>query len=273
MKLKILALPLACFFSLSARADLPAFNDIDADQLKTITEEFGASTAHTSVSGANSLGAIFGIEAGVIAGAVKSEGIEEIVNAVNPGEDIDVIAVPHAAVLLAASFPLGLGAELTFVPDIDMQDFSIERTGIAGKWTLTDAVLSVPLLDLAVKAHYTKASMSFLQAAVGSSPETEVTFDAKTMGLDFMVGYSLNLLLLGIDTYASIGYVSVDGTLSATASIFDASVTTGLSAESTQSGLDLKVGANLKLLLFKFGLEYQKILDSERYTAKISVKF
>ena len=258
--------------ALSAQAALPSFNNISATQLETIVEEFGSANSHTSVSGANSLGTIFGIEAGIIVGALKSDGIEEIVKGVKPGQEFDIIPLPHAAVLLAASMPLGFGAEMTILPDVDLQDISLERTGFAGKLTLTDAFLKIPLIDIAVKAHYTTSKLSYSQPAAGASPAADISFDAKTMGLDVIVGHSLNLLIIGVDTYASVGYVNIDGTLASTVSIFDATIP-GLSAEKKQSGLDFKLGANLKLLIFKLGVEYESLVGNPRYSAKLSVKF
>ena len=259
-------------FSASANAGLPSFNNITSAQAETIVEEFGASGAHTSVSGAASLGSIFGIEAGAIIGLMNSNGIKSIVDTVNPGTDIDVSSIPHAALLVAVSLPLGLGAEVTFLPSLDLGDVKIERTGLAGKLTLTDTMLDIPLVDIAIKAHFTTAKLSYTQPIAGSSVSSNISFDSKILGADLFVGYDLNLVLVAAEIYASAGFVQVDGDFSSSIDIFDSTVT-GLTASSKKSGADFKVGATFKLLLFKLGLEYQNILGNTRTTAKFSLKF
>lgn len=251
--------------------DLPAFTNLNQTQVNTIVEEFGASNVHTTVSGASTLGTIFGVEAGVVAGLVDSEGIEEVVQAVNPGANLEVSGIPHASLFAAVSLPLGFGAEATFLPDMDLGDIEMKRVGLAGKFNF-GSMLGIPIVDLALKAHFTTSELSYDQAAAGSSPAANITFESESMGLDLMVGYDLNLVLVAAEVYASLGYVSIDGDLTSSVDIFDTSIS-GLTASSDESGLDYKVGANLKLLLFKFGIEYQSIIDNQRITAKISAKF
>jgi hypothetical protein len=259
----VAALWMVCVFSQSAVADVPVFDDIDEEEMKTIIEEFGSSFSHTSVSSASSLGKIFGIEAGIVVGLVKSEGVKAIVEDVSPGTDFD--SVPHAALLAGVSLPFGLGAELSFIPDVEFADIELKRHGLAFKWTLTDAFLSGWPIDLAIKAHWGNSQLAFRQ----TSPDTEVTFEAEILGAGVIV--SKDFLI--VEPYAGFGLVKIDGKLSATASIFDAAFTTGTEGESDRTGVEYFVGVQANLLILRAAVEYGKILDNDKISAKIGLKF
>lgn len=248
--------------SFSANADVPTFDNINATQLETIIEEFGSAFSHTSVSSASSLGKIFGIEAAIVAGAVQSDGIKDIVNSVSPGTDFG--AVPHASLIAGVSLPFGLGAEISFIPEFELADVELSRTGLAFKWTLTEGWISLPI-DLALKAHYTDSKLGFSQ----SSPTADVDFEAQIMGAQLII--SKDLLI--VEPYAGIGFVKVDGKISSTVSIFDNSLTTGTSAENSPSGIEYFAGVQANLLIFRAAAEYGKILDNEKFSIKFGLKF
>ena len=260
-----------------ASADTPVFDDIDRAELEEIIDEFGSSLSHTSVSPASSLGSIFGFELGVIGGLVQTEGIERIVRSVSPGTEAE--QVPHAALYGALTIPFGITVESTLVPEIETSDYEFQRLGLGLKWTITDTFLSFLPLSIALKAHMTRAELSFAQVLNNSSTanqdvNVDIKYDTTITGLNLIV--SKNLLL--VTPYAGIGFVKIDGELGVESStsglsIFDPGLTSSSEFEEEVTGEEYFAGVQFNLLLFKFGIEAGKILDNEKISAKFSLKF
>ena len=81
-----------------------------------------------------------------------------------------------------------------------------------------------------------------------------------------------------VEPYAGLGFISATGDVSLTnalavADFFDPSLTSGTSASASKSGMQYFVGAQLNLLLFRLAAEVGQVLDSTKYTAKLSFKF
>ena len=258
-------------------ADSIQFDSLNSSDVDTIVKELGSSFSHTTLSTAGSLGTLFGIEAGIVGGVLKSDGIESLVNSASGGSQ-KVGAIPFGALVAGVSLPLGLGAEASFIPNQSaFGDFEFNKVGLAAKWTLTDAFIPLPF-DLSVRAHHTVAKFSFDQTINNSSTgntdvAATVDYNANVSGLQILVGRSLLL----VSPYLGFGYVRVDGHLeviaSGAATIFDPSLTASQKVESTESGIEYFAGVQLNLLLIRAAIEVGKILDNEKVALKLSLKF
>jgi hypothetical protein len=250
----------------SANASL-GFENISSEDLNTINKDFSSTFSYTSVSGASSLGSIFGIEAGVIAGAAVTEGIESLAKEVDPNSEISFL--PHAWLVGAITVPGGITIEANFIPELDGGELSFDHLGLGVKWTVTD-MIPIPAfpLNLSVKGYFSQTNLSFSQTDSGVTGD--VNYENSMYGL--LAQGSVSLLV--IEPYLGIGWQSSEGKLKSTLSaVFDPSLTTGSSATSEIDGTYFQLGVNVTLLLLRLGFEYQNSFDADRYTAKLSFKF
>lgn len=271
MKRSIILLLLA-LTSIHSYAGTPALENINESQFKKITKEFGANFVHTAVTPPESLGAVFGVEVGLLAGVTESDETNKVVKSVDADSKLEY--VPHAGLMAQVSIPFGISFEATMLPETEASDLSIKAFSFAGKWTLTDSLLKIPFLDIATRFHIGSSEASYKTSdSVSSVPvDSEVKFETSSWGINLMAGP--NLLLF--KPYAGIGYVSTKTDLSVTSTtgtIFDTSFTTGKSASEKHSGAQFIVGAELDLFVLHIGAEYTKLLDTQKYTAKLSLAF
>lgn len=265
-----LALGCCLFFSTTAFSQSLNFDDITEPKLEDIVGDLSANFTHTAVEGASALGRIFGVEVGIAGGMTKTPHVEELVTAQDPTADAG--AVPHAGIIAMLTVPFGLTVEANFVPETGGDEFKFQTTGVALKWTMTDTILSGLPLSLALRGHLKKTEMSFEQTIDNDTFKTDVKFEDTVTGLDLVVSRSLIFL----EPYASLGLVNADGTISFTGSpntIFDPSLTTGTSATAKKSTTSMALGSTFTLLFFKLGLEYAKLFDTDRYSAKLAFSF
>ncbi|MCB0383920.1 MAG: hypothetical protein KDD43_00905 [Bdellovibrionales bacterium] len=270
----LLALVLAFLVAPSASfgQDLD-FDDIDKADLEKIIGDLSANFAHTTVSGASALGAVFGFEFGLIGGMTSTPGIDKLVKETDP--NADSAALPHAGLLVQFSVPMGVTVEANLIPSFGSDDFKFSNTGIGVKWTMTDSILSLPF-NLALKGNITKTELTFKtvinNASTGNIPvDSKLEFSNTSMGLAAVI--SKNILFF--EPYFGFGFINSDGDLKVdgTGTIFDTTLTTGKSAGAKNSGTHMFLGADLDLFILKLGLEYSKIIDADRYSAKLAFSF
>ncbi|MCC7403620.1 MAG: hypothetical protein IT288_04400 [Bdellovibrionales bacterium] len=249
------------------------FNNIDKGDLEKVIGDLSSNFAHTTVSGASALGAVFGFEFGLVGGVSSTPGIDKLVKETDP--NADAAGLPHAGLIAMFSVPFGVTVEANIIPSFGSDEFKFSNTGIGVKWTMTDAVLSLPF-SLAVKGTMTKTELDFEtvinNASTGNIPvNSKLNMSGTTTGLAAVI--SKNFLFF--EPYFGLGMVSTDGDLkvTGTGTIFDTTLTTGQSAGAKNSGSHLFLGAELGLLFFKLGVEYSKLIDADRYTAKLSFYF
>lgn len=254
-------------FSNSALGQDLQFENISDSDLEKIVEDFSGNFMHTSVSGASTLGSIFGFEVGVVAGAAKSENIESIVKETDPTADVPFI--PHGGLLGILTVPFGLTVEATLIPEIGDDDFKFQNLSAALKWTPTETLLSALPLSLAGKVHFSKTTVDFKQNDPGTSSQVDATYENSTMGVQILA--SKNLIF--VEPYAGVGFLKGDGelTVKGTNPAFD--FTSSQTASKDVSGANFFAGAEFKLLIFKGALEYSNQLGVDSYTAKFSLYF
>ena len=264
--------------STSVQAAKPKLNNVSKGELDAILEEFAANFVHTSVSPAKSLGAVWGVEVGVVAGITETPELEKLVKKADANTTVDKI--PHAGALLAGSVPYGIGFEINMFPEKTFSGIKIKNTGGALKWTVSDVFFSSLPIDVAVKAHYSKSTLSYSQTINNSSTantdvDSTITVENKIKGANITVSGDI----LIFQPFVGFGFAESDGkvgvTASGTATIFDQSITAtnSQSASSKPSSAHLFAGLQFDLWLVNIAAEYTQVFGAKRYSAKFSFHF
>src|SRR6185437_8257330 len=97
-------------FSSVSRADTPVFENLTTDDYKNVVRDISSAWSYTSVSGASSLGRLFGFEVGLVAGGGDSPKIHDLSKQAD--SNLDISELPSAGVYGALSIPFGLTAEI-----------------------------------------------------------------------------------------------------------------------------------------------------------------
>lgn len=257
--MRILLLTLSLLFSGQVFAQ--GFLNIDSSDTESIVEDFSSLLSHTSVSGADGLGDVFGFEVGLIAGVSDVPGIEKFAKEEDPTSDVSKL--PHAGVFAAVTFPFSITAELNILPEIDAEDGSISNTSLGVKWTFSD-MLDWPV-DVAAKASMTQSEFSVTQDS--PAPGTKVSYESDIQAIGLVA--SKNFVLF--EPYVGFSMLSASGELAATADIFTGSITDKIKAD--VDGTSIYGGVNLNLLFFKLGAEVAKVFDNTKVAAKTSFYF
>ncbi len=259
-----LSLAAVFMFSTSAMANI-GFTNLTAKDFENVISDFSSNFVHTTVTGAGTQGAIFGFQVGLLGGLSNSPEIRKLSRQVDPSSDVG--SLPHGGLMGVVSVPFGITVEAMMVPSLKADGAKFSNTGMAVKWTLTEAI---PLpVDVAIRGHYTKTDLTYSQPI--NSVSTDVDFNNTMMGFQALVG--MNLMLL--KPYIGLGTVSADGELTAkgTQSIFDNSFTSSTKASKKVSSSQMLAGVELNLMLIKLGFEYSSQFGTDRYTAKLAVGF
>ncbi len=241
------------------------FDDISKSDLEKIMDEVSSNFHHTSVSGAGTLGSIFGFELGVIGGITKTPEINKLVKEQDPNEDVE--QVPHGTLLGVLTVPLGITAEVGIVPEVGSGDFKFSRQSLGVKWTITEVLLTDLPVSLAIKGHYTKADLEFEQPVNGQ--DTKVKVEDTVTGFLFLVSKNFAI----VEPYAGVGYLMSDGEIDVSGSSTIFNFTAATQASAKNSSMQFLAGAELKLLVFKVGAEYSRQFDTDRYSLKLAVYF
>ncbi len=255
-------------------ADGPGFNNLNQDDFNKVIRELSANSSYHSVTGAGTLGSIFGFEFGLVGGLTNTPDINAYSKQVDASADVG--RLPHAALLVAASVPFGFTGELMLFPEMTFSGVKYQQFGGSVKWTATD-LLVLPF-NLAVRAFVTGNKMSFEQTvsnlSTGGIP-TRMTVEQENsqFGLQLLASPNLPFVepYVGIGTVHATGKLNVTGT--ATGTIFDPTFTTAQSAESSPTSTQLLLGVNANLLILNLGLEYSRAFSTDSYNFKLGFRF
>ena len=256
----------AALFTFGAGAQNLTLQQLDQTDFENILKDFSAVFNHTSVSGASSLGTIFGFELGLVAGMTRTGRIDALAD--ESGTDQDAGKIPHGALLGIITVPAGITVEAGFIPKVGSEDFKFNTFSAAVKWTPTDVFLDWPL-SVAIKAHLTRTKVEFNQV-IATVP---TKFDYTNTITGFTLLASKNFVL--VDPYAGLQILSAKGDMDVTGSpnVFDSSFTVATSASAKAKSTGFLLGCELKLLIVKLGAEYQNLFGTSRYTGKLSFYF
>lgn len=251
--------------SFSVYAQDVGLQNVDESDFKKLLGDFSANSLHTSVSGAGTLGDIFGFEVGLVAGLTNTPEIDRLAQEVSASNEAD--RLPHAEILGLLSVPLAITVEGGFVPKVGSDEFKYGTFSLGAKWTPTELFFELPV-DLAIKAQMTSAKVEF--ESVVSGVNTKYEFENKVFALTAFVSKDFIFAV----PYLGLGTVSAQGDLSATgAAIFDPSYTASASAKEKDTSSLILLGSEFKFLMLKFGLEYARLFNTDRYTGKFSFYF
>lgn len=265
--MKLIALFAAALLGSHAYAQSIPLQQLTDEDMKNLVKETSANFNHTSVSGATGLGTIFGFELGLVGGITKIPKIETMVHRVEP--QTKAKEIPHGQLLGRITVPAGFTIEAGFIPKMGNKDFKFQTLSLAGMWTPTEVFLDWPL-SVAAKAHITQTSLNF-QDEVGSPP-VDTKFDYKSTTTVLTILASKDFVV--VEPYFGLAFGQTKGDLDVTGSstVFVGGVGQQKgSAKSSGSGF--LVGTELKLLVFKAGIEYSKMFDTSRFSGKLSFYF
>jgi len=222
---------------------------------------FSSNFQMTTVSGASSLGLIFGFELGLVAGVSQIPEIQKI--DASAGD-----SMPHAGLMAVVSVPFGITGELMLIPGISIGDGELSNTGIGLKWTLTNTLLSIPMVDVALRYQMTDTKFEYKQDVSGT--QTTVEFSDKITSLQVLVGLTT---LPIVKPYIGLGTVSADGEFNVQGSNTIFNFTASTTASKKLSDSIMLLGVEVNLLFFKLGLEYSSLFGSDRFTGKLALSF
>lgn len=255
-------------FGLSAQAQNLTLQQIDEEDFKKIVSDFSAVFHHSSVSGASSLGTIFGFEVGLMGGVTDTSRIDKLAD---EGGEQKADKIPHASLLGIITVPAGITVEGGFIPKVGSEDFKFSTFTLGVKWTPTDVFLDWPL-SVAIKGQITKTKAEFTQE-IGTTPpiETKFNYDNSITAVSLLV--SKNFVL--VEPYAGFTLMNAKGEMGITGSpnVFDPAYTSGDKVSASVASSGFMVGAELKLFVVKLGAEYQNLFGTSRYSGKLSFYF
>ena len=263
------------FIGSGSWADSPTLDSLSDEDLDTVVREFAGNFVHTSATPPTSLGEVFGVEAALIVGVTESPGVERISQSIDPESDFPYM--PHAWLLGGVSIPYGISVELNILPEIDVDGFKMSHTSAGLKWSVTDQFFKDLPFDLALRTYYTKSEISYQQTVSNpgfpTTSNVDVSFENTMIGGDTLLGFKFSV----VEPYFGAGFVSTNGTLSGQSttstpySLFDDQQSREKS--SIQESIRLIAGAQFHLAVMNIGVEYSRVFDTNRYSAKVGLQF
>jgi hypothetical protein len=262
-KRKFYGLLVLIVFSLPLHAVNLPLQNLSSDDMNKVVEDMSANFLHTSVSGASTLGHLYGFEVGVVGGQTSTPHLNTVVQEADP--TVSVNKLPNAELLGVLTVPLGFTGEVGFVPSVGSSDFKYNTLSLAAKWTATEVVLSDLPFSLAGKVAYTSSTVTFDQT-VQTVP---INYNYTNSETAFTVLASKNFAI--VEPYVGLGYATATGNLSATgsSSVFQS----GVSGNAKVSSAIWMAGAEVKLLVVKLGAEYTSLFNTSRLSGKLSFYF
>jgi hypothetical protein len=245
-----------------ARAAGPGFQNLTQGDFDNAIRELSANSTYHSVTGAGTLGTIFGFEVAVVGGLTTTPEINSLSKKVDASADVG--RLPHAALLLGASIPLGITGEIMFFPDMTFSTVKYSQFGASLKYTTSPGLLP---FNLAVRGFVTSNKMSFDQTLNGSN--VTVTQENSQTGLQLLASPSLPM----VEPYVGIGLIKANGKMAVTGASTIFAFTSAQSAESAPTATQFLLGVNVNLLLVNLGAEYSNAFGTSSYNAKLGLRF
>jgi len=247
----------------SAFAD-PTFTSITEKDFEDITKDFSANFTHNSMMGPSNMGKILGFQVGLVAAQTKADKTNDIVKR-NSGSDLPNLY--NAGVMGALGIPFGIAGEVVMMPKMSASGVSLSSTSLALKWNIDEVVPVLPV-NVALRGVYSTANLKFDQtvSAVTSSVESKTNVS----GVQLLISPKLPIF----EPYAGVGMLTGSNDLSVSgSSIFDSSYSTSQSEKKSVTSTQILLGAEVSLLLLKFGVEYSQSFGANRYGLKLALGF
>ncbi|MFZ4403936.1 MAG: DUF6588 family protein [Pseudobdellovibrionaceae bacterium] len=246
-------------------ADGPTFTSITSAQFDDISKELSANFTHASVQGPASLGNIFGFQLDLVGGLTQTPNIDTIVKTANSSSSFS--QAPHGGIGATVSIPIGITAEVVFIPKTTMSDVSFQTTSFGLKLSMNQLIPVLPV-NLSLRGIYSSSTFDFSQTV--NSVKTDVSDKNSVTGIQLLLGPKVPI----IEPYIGVGALSATNELTYTGStIFSSAFTTSSSAISKPSSTQLLAGLAFNVALVNFGLEYSSLFGASKYTAKFGFGF
>lgn len=245
-----------------------ALDGINQDDLNAIGKEFAGNFSHSPVMPPVSLGDVFGLELGVVAGLTETPEFDRLVKEQDPNAKLEQLI--HAGFIAGIGFPAGFTGEIIVLPSLGSSAMTLSNTSFALRWDIGQYLMKGSGLKLAARIHHSSSNLSFSQTD-GSGFTGTVNFDTTTTGAHVLTGFDLSIL----QPYLGLGFISggTDVTLTGSGTIFDTTLTQTNSAESSQTSLHWLAGMQFDLIFLHLGVEYQSFFDTSKFTGKVSLAF
>jgi len=273
----ILTLIAALTFATAAHAqDGSIFTDEDFGQAEfdLASKDLSAAFVHTTNSGGSALGSIWGVEAGLVFGALESDNLQAAAESASGQEQDDLKYLPYAGLIAGVALPFGIGAELSLVPEVEIGSGEGSFGSYSGslRWSVTDMIPfvgSFSPLKITALAAYGSTDFNYETSLSAGSTETA---DFNITNTEFGLTAGFNLFIL--EPYIGLSSVSSKTKLDASTDspfVLDPSLRNRNFSKSL-SGARTRLGVLIKLPLLRFGLEMSNYQGLNRYTGKISLK-
>lgn len=270
-----LLIALAFVHSSSALAADNIFTSPDfvKEDFKTIMKDLSGAFSHTTNSGGANLGTVFGVEAGIVAGAIEADNFKGVAERLSGQVQEDLKYLPSGGIAAGIALPMGFGAELSMIPNIDFKDGSFSNTSLAARWSVTDMfplVGSFSPIKIALRGSYGIADLHY-NFSLTANDQEQVDIKLKSTEIGAVAGFNLIFL----EPYIALSSVESKGELDAIVKLsaggFNQS--TKIAETADHSGMKTALGILFKMPLIRIGLEYSTLNSVNRYTAKIALKF
>jgi hypothetical protein len=248
-----------------ALAQTPNIDEISRSELEKIGKEFAVNFSHTAVAAPETNG-IWGIEVGLIAGQTGSPGLKNVVDR-NNGDGDKFNNIYHAGLMARAHFPFELFVEASMLPEQELSSLKVSSQGFGLGWN-AGSFFNLPL-DLALGMNHSSSDTSFSQI-IGANINADINI--KGSAQTYWLGVSKTFAF--ITPYAKVGMASTKADVNvdaASGTIFN--YTNSQKESVSASGSYAAVGANLQLILFRFGLEASQTVGVKRVSGKLSLAF
>ena len=271
---KITLLVCTTLFSFSTWAqDGNVFTDPDfgQEQFELASEDLSAAFLHTTNSGGSSLGKLFGLEVGLVFGALESDNLASAVEEATGEEREEFELLPYAGLIGAIALPFGIGAEVSLIPEVDIEDGVFSSFSLSARWSLTDfipLVGSFSPLKIVARAAYGSTDFNYEFSAIGNSTEM-ADFNVTNTEIGITAGFNLFVL----EPYVGLSSVRSSTELNAnTDNLLLPETLRSRSFSNDLSGTRALAGVLFKFPLLRLGVEVSNYQGLNRFTGKLSFK-
>lgn len=244
----------------------PTVSNLTNAEADAVIKNFGNAIAFRPVEPPSANGKIWGLGLGLAFNATSSGDVNAVLAA--HGNSQGIAAVPMGDVVLVVQGPLGIGAEVGFLPRMSIGGFSAKRTAFNLKWSFTDLFLrELTPFDAAVRVGFGRNEFSYSQTVSGVQDRVE--FDSKAFRLELAVSRKV----LFLEPYLGLGLLRTSSTLANTAAVTLYNFTSASSYDYAKSSFVANLGAEARLVFLTFGAQVEWAFGETNVAAKLGFKF
>ncbi len=247
----------------------PAFSEsaftlpqLDTTQTAPVFRTLAAGFFYRPVEPASDFGALGGFSIGAAVNGVSTAAVSNIFTG------MATPFLPTAMLMGAVGLPKGITIEGGFVPSLTYQGSTFTNLAFGAKWTLTRSVFAKWPIDLALRANYTSAGLSYSQNITGGS--VAVRYGSGIFSANLVASYPLPFL----EPFVGLGFITDSSSLTGTgtASLFGASFPVGTTTFSEGRATPwLYGGVKLHLTLVKVSASFDLLYGISSWSLKAGI--